>query len=148
MKKKSYPVVNIGIVPVFTIFIILCMVTFAVLSYMSADRDYTFSSQVAEHTTDYYRAASDANQQIAFINQTLSDSLELGVYEKTELFYAFSIPVSDTEELVVKLERLTPEEARALKASDAEDAAFTRITMFEKISTKEWQGDDSLNLLK
>lgn len=138
MKKRSYPVVNIGIVPVFTICVILCMVTFAVLSYMSADRDFRFSSQVAEQTTTYYDAVNEANQQIASLNQTLLDSWNRGVYEQTESSYAFSVPVSDTKELIVELTRIDPQP----------DGSCTRIERFEETSTTKWHGDDSLNLIK
>ncbi|MDD3278460.1 MAG: hypothetical protein PHG16_06205 [Lachnospiraceae bacterium] len=138
MKKRSYPVVNIGIVPVFTICVILCMVTFAVLSYMSADRDFRFSSQVAEQTTAYYDAVNEANQQIASLNQTLLDSWNRGVYEQTESSYAFSVPVSDTKELIVELTRIEPQP----------DGSCTRIERFEETSTTKWHGDDSLNLIK
>lgn len=162
MKKKSYPVVNIGIVPVFTIFVILCMVTFAVLSYMSADKDYKFSTQVADHTAAYYEAVSEANQQIEVYNQGLSNAWEQGNYENIDKIYKFSVPVSDTQELIVELERLDLGELNIdsdntnLEESNADldlsasinDRSFVRINRFEEVSTVEWNGDDTLNLMK
>ena len=51
MKKTRYPVMNMGTVSILTIFIVLCMVTFATLSFISTNKDAAFTRQIADRTT-------------------------------------------------------------------------------------------------
>ena len=57
MKKTRYPVMNMGTVSILTIFIVLCMVTFATLSFISTNKDAAFTRQIADRTTAYYAAS-------------------------------------------------------------------------------------------
>lgn len=50
MNKKKYPVVNIGTTSILTVFVILCMVTFAALSLLTANRNARYNDQVQERT--------------------------------------------------------------------------------------------------
>ncbi len=58
MKKTRYPIMNMGTISILTIFIILCMVTFAALTYISTRRDASFTDRLASRTSGYYAAVS------------------------------------------------------------------------------------------
>ena len=60
MKKTRYPIMNMGTISILTIFIILCMVTFAALTYISTRRDASFTDRLASRTSGYYAAVSEA----------------------------------------------------------------------------------------
>lgn len=77
--KKKFPVTNIGTVTLLMIFIILCMVTFAVLSLSEAAKDRSFSRQLADQTADYYAACGNAEKMLAEIDSVISDTKNSGL---------------------------------------------------------------------
>lgn len=70
MDKKNSPGMNIGTSSILVTFVLLCLVTFSTLAYMSARSDYKLSEQTAERTTKYY----DANR-LAEINMANIEGL-------------------------------------------------------------------------
>lgn len=139
MKKTRYPVMNMGTVSILTIFIILCMVTFATLTYISTRKDASFADQLAERTIAYYTAAGEAHRRIAKIDGELRQAWEDGTWQNTQKTYEFSVPVEEGRELYVALEACNP---------DQEDGSFFRILQFREVSTEEWDGDTSLPVLQ
>ena len=74
MKKKFASGMNIGTSSILVTFVLLCLVTFAALSFVSANSDYTLSKQAAERTTRYYEANKMAEIYLANIEAQLSKS--------------------------------------------------------------------------
>lgn len=111
-KRKSYGV-NIGSSSILLIFVILCLVSFAVLSIVSAQTDYKLSCKLAERTTKYYAA----NNEVESYLRDLQASLEK-IYEDSataEEYFAvaghdttFSIQLSEQQMLNVHLTILYP----------------------------------------
>ena len=139
MKKTKYPIMNMGTVSVLTIFIVLCMVTFATLTYISVRKDASFAEQLAGRTTAYYAAVSEANRQIADIDALLRQAWEGGTWQDIEKTYEFSVPIDSEKELQVVLEACSPDQASGL---------FFRILQFQEVSSAEWTGDTSLPVLQ
>ena len=113
MKKTRYPIMNMGTISILTIFIILCMVTFAALTYISTRRDASFTDRLASRTSGYYAAVSEANRQIAEIDSRLRQAWEDGTWADTEKNYTFSVSIDDDTELCVALTACSPEEGTA-----------------------------------
>ncbi len=124
-KKSSYPPINIGTSFMLVIFILLCMVIFAVLSLSSALKDYDYSKQKADHTKAYYEACNEAEEIYAKIETEghTEDSLE------------YSVPITENEHLQMTLKR----------RSDTENTYF--IHSWLQISTQEWTADQTLPVL-
>ena len=111
-KRKSYGV-NIGSSSILLIFVILCLVSFAVLSIVSAQTDYKLSCKLAERTTKYY----EANNEVESYLRDLQASLEK-IYEDSATaddYFAlaghdttFSIQLSEQQMLNVHLTILYP----------------------------------------
>lgn len=111
-KRKSYGV-NIGSSSILLIFVILCLVSFAVLSIVSAQTDYKLNCKLAERTTKYY----EANNEVESYLRDLQASLEK-IYEDSataEEYFAvaghdttFSIQLSEQQMLNVHLTILYP----------------------------------------
>ena len=59
-KKKQFGM-NIGSASILLVFVILCLVSFAVLSIVSANADSRLSTRVLERTTAYYDACNQAD---------------------------------------------------------------------------------------
>lgn len=138
MNKKKYPVVNIGTVSVLTVFVILCMVTFAALSLLTASRGARYNEQVQKRTGAWYQAATAAYETIAGIDQELSELWSAGQWDKAEKTYSFTVPIDDSSELSVRLTTHAPTKS---------DPTLYSVTEFREIHTKEWQGDNSMELL-
>ena len=72
MKKKFKGGINVGTSSVLTAFVLLSMVSFAALTYLSAHSDLNLSRQTAERTSEYYEANARAELYMANIEGLLS----------------------------------------------------------------------------
>ena len=166
--KHKPPITNIGSVSLIMVFIVLCMVTFAILSLSESTGDYKFTEKLASHTTDYYTASSQAERALAEIDTLLHETGENAIGSET-LFYqnvieainntsissindlsatfdhdevlyiSYDVPVGDSQKLYVRLRVNAPQTSTT--------AAYT-ITAWQTLQTDEWNGDDSIQLIK
>lgn len=144
MSKKRNFGVNLGSSSILLIFVILCLVSFAALSIVSANADYRLGHKILQRTTAYYEACNQAEKSIAAIDHTLWE-----VYREAsdeEAYFAtvgheksYLIPISDLQDLSIRLELLYP--------SESGDTCY-RIKSWQVI-TKEQTSfeEETLNLL-
>ncbi len=129
-KSKNNSGVHIGSSSILMIFVLLCLISFATLSIVSANADYKLSSKVLERTTAYYDACNEAEQALADIDRTLksvyeqSNSLE-DYYSAVGHHKSYNIPTSDEQFLQVEIEILYPK-----KAGDC----FYRVTKWHVVN--------------
>lgn len=135
MTNKKLPAIHIGLPSIITIFIILCMVTFATLSLVSVMKDQHFTDSLQAQNDAYYNAYNQANDQIAALAETFAEARQQNTFANLDDSYSFSIPIDDEHVLAVTC---IPQDS---------DALYT-LTQFETIITKNWSGDDTLPLLK
>lgn len=76
MKKKHSGGINIGTSSILVTFVLLSLVTFAALSYLSAKSDYTLSREAADRTASYYDANRLAELSLANIEGILERHYE------------------------------------------------------------------------
>lgn len=155
MSKRKYPTINIGSSSMLVVFIILCLVTFSVLSVASANNDRKYSEKIADRTTAYYEASNKAEELLSQIDDKLKQ-----VYEQYNTEYlsqvpdaltsidgidtsdfpsvSFSVPINDTQTLSVSLLVQIPEK---------EGDTFYTVTSWKEISTEVWDGDEPMNLM-
>ena len=124
-KKATYPPINIGTSFMLVIFILLCMVIFAVLSLSSALKDYDYAKQKANRTTAYYEACNEAEEIYAKIEEE----------NHREDSIVYSVPINESEQLQVTLKR----------QFDAENNYY--IYSWLQTSTEEWTADHTLPVL-
>ena len=127
MNKKMAGGINVGTSSILVTFVLLCLVTFASLSYLSANSDYRLSLQTARRTTEYYEANRLAELYMANIEGQLSkcearvknaseyrqeipklfaDNDSITVNTKTDpVTLSYDVPVNDTQTLHVCLPR-------------------------------------------
>lgn len=140
MKQKKYPMVNLGTASILTVFVILAMVTFATLSYMSAKKDSGYTEQSVTSSQQYQEAVNKAYEEIARIDASLFELYQNGNFApELAKDYRFSIPVTDSSNLQVILKPCEPSE---------NDGSLYRITTFQEVSTKQWENDHTLPLQK
>lgn len=159
MKKKTYPVTNIGSVSLLMVFIILCLVTFATLSLSSAAGDYQYSRDTARHNTEYYNACNKATLRLKEIDKLL-DAAYTG---RPDDYYAEAAKALDTmdgitsdfssEEPYLSFEEKI-DDKKALKVviilngTDRISGGFYRIRSWQEIPTSGWEGNDRLKLIE
>lgn len=130
MKSKNNLGLNIGSSSILVIFIILCLVTFATLSMVSANADYKLSKKLAVRTKAYYTANNQAEELLSVIdtsmkeaykvstdqddyyqnlatNLTSCDEVVLG-YGDHDICLDYSIPITDKQTLHVNLSAVYP----------------------------------------
>ena len=92
-KKKIFPIVNAGTASILTVFVILAMVAFALLAYMSASRGAVFCRQSVQESQSYEEAKALALGEIASIDHELHQAYEAGTFEQLleDQTYDFSI---------------------------------------------------------
>ncbi len=131
-KKKQFGM-NIGSASILLVFVILCLVSFAVLSIVSANADSKLSSRVLERTTAYYDACNQAEQSLAGIDKILqriyaSSESEEAYFASVGHGKSYVIPISDLQSLQVTIEILYP--------VSPEDT-FYRINAWQVLNTEK-----------
>ena len=159
MKKKTYPVANIGSVSLLMVFIILCLVTFATLSLSSAAGDYKYSKDTAGHNTEYYNACNEAERKLKEIDGILetayknsSDDYVVEAAALLTTLQGITTDFSADEPQLTFDEKINEDKALkivlTLNNSDKLSGGFYRITSWQEISTAGWEGNDRLKLIK
>lgn len=67
---------HVGTSSILLIFIVLCLVSFAGLSLVSANADYTLTAKIASRTSSYYSASNKAQDVLAEL-----DSIAFSAYQ-------------------------------------------------------------------
>ena len=144
--KKSGPEfhVNVGSSSILLIFEILCLISFATLSIVSANADAKLSSRVAERTAAYYEACNQAQENIASIDRTLA-SVYADSFDEDEFFMAVGhkktciVAISDLQTLTVTLDILYPRQ---------EGDPFYRVTSWQVVTdSSDVEDEDSVLLI-
>lgn len=113
--RKSYGA-NVGSSSILLIFILLCLVSFAALSIVSANADMKLSDKVVSRTTSYYEACNLAEEELSMLDSTLWAAYNTATC-KEEYFdlvgqnKIISIPTNEGENLVVEVDILYPEQS-------------------------------------
>lgn len=76
-EKAPAPFFNIGASSLLVIFLILCLVTFAILTLTSAKSDDDFAEKLAHHKMNYYTACNTAESTLDKIDAVLADAWQL-----------------------------------------------------------------------
>ena len=195
-EKAPAPFFNIGASSLLVIFLILCLVTFAILTLTSAKSDADFAEKLAHHKTNYYAACNTAESTLDEIDAVLADAWQLSNIDtgktstnndssqsdstssdssrpdstssgtaavfteiKTQLTalnsreqlqlsmdftqseptVSYAVAIDDKQNLCVTL---------TLAAAPAKGEAYYRISQWQVQSSGEWNGDQTLNLMK
>lgn len=164
--RRKFPITNIGSVTLMMILIVLCMVTFAALSLSTSVSDHQAAERSANHTKAYYAASNQAEEQLSVVDGVLQTAFhdapdQDAYYDLIRAHYAETSDVtlaetnsdvtlswqndlSDSQALLVTLKVLYP--AGAYTETSGEPQLY-QITSWKVISTRDWNGDNSLNLM-
>lgn len=165
-KQHTMPFFTIGASSLFVVFLVLSLVSFAVLSITSAKNDYAFSEKLADRKTDYFTANNEAERILDAVDTCLASvwhgsddtdayleampkalnelcaeqPLPLTLDFASEIpTVSYSVAVNEQQNLYVTLE---------LCASPADTGGYYQIAQWQLAAAGPWQGDNLLNLLK
>lgn len=166
MKKNRASFINIGFSSIVMVLIMICLVTFATLSVLTAHSDYRLSQKMADKTTAYYEADAIARDMVEHIDRQLYDiyllystsedffkevlatdfstNAPLNVqdvvleYTGTDMCISYAVPVSDVQSLYVSLQINYPH---------AGSECFSTITRWQTVTENTPdESDEYLNL--
>ena len=126
MKKNRSSFINIGFSSIVMVFIMICLVTFATLSVLTAHSDYRLSQKMAKKTENYYLADSTARRMAENVDYTL--------YE----LYTLASSVENFYELVASADFITtaPEEIRDIALeTDTDSAVLSYAVPISEVQT-------------
>lgn len=107
--------VNVGSASILLIFVILCLVSFAVLSIVSSNADNKLTQRVLDRTTAYYEACNSAQESLAGLDNVLKAQYASST-DSDEYFAtvghtkSYAIPITDAQTLLVQVTILYPED--------------------------------------
>lgn len=145
-KQKKQFNAPVGLASILLIFMTLCIISFAILSLVSAQADYRLSSKLADYTSTYYEQSNSAQKFIKDTDIILKEAYSKSADSKD--YYAQlgatscekDFPISDTQSLHVEIEYLFPE---------YKDAPLYSINTYEVVTDDSSVTlDDSLQVIK
>lgn len=106
--RKSFGM-NAGSSSILLIFVILCLISFATLSIVSANADHKLSRKVLDRTCAYYEACNQAEETLASVDRTLAGIYDASSSEEEYFSTAgrsksYNIPISGLQTLEVAID--------------------------------------------
>ena len=138
-KKTSRPLLTTGTSTLLLIFVSLCLLTFAVLSFLSTSAYYEACNQAEDRMGEADQMLEKlwqetANEKAYF--QAVRETFEDMDFDEESHMLSFSVPLADTQVLAVTLKLRTPEPG----------STFYTITGWKTINTAGWTADTRQNV--
>ena len=161
MKKREIPVMNVGISLIILIFMNICLAAFAVLSLENAVSDYSLSKKTAKHTTQYYEAVNNVQEQLAKKNQELREKAEIKTVETKSTEKKIKVKTvknmqkqsqKDIKKVAKSQIKLTESVSKSqqlvvtLQLDETGGYPQYYIQKWKLCSSDDWQADDSLDV--
>lgn len=155
-RKKQSSFSSIGITSLVLIFVMLCLLTFSVLSLVTARADLRLSQKNAERTSAYYDAENRANDILLSVISCIEeykDSPDASVFyqklrERLDGQNGILFTGADSLEYEVLLDKeQLLSVSLEISYETYDDGSHYRILAWNTVSTHEWESDSSLPLL-
>lgn len=145
MNKKREFTMNIGLPSILLIFVILCLISFGVLSLVSANTDRKLSQKVLDRSTAYYEACNQAEEMLFAVDTRLheaysqSHNCEEYISLIADIPYNYTYVISDIQYLDISLSFAYPE---------SENDPFYQILSWKVVTKDDLDYDTGLHLLE
>ena len=139
-KKKTAPPA-VGGSSLLTVFAVLALTVFALLSLSTVRADVRLADAAAEAVTDYYAADCRAQEILARLRAggPLPEGVEITGSDDRGNYMYYTVPISDTQELQVEV-------YLAWDEGWGRDASGYTILRWQAASSVEWMGSDSFTV--
>ena len=151
MKDKHQLPIGIGISSILLIFVILCLLTFAVLSLVSAN--YKLVKKNSAHTHEVYEAENSANELMDKIDSILKSTYQSSdssdylkqVQQNLTSLDGISFPSKDQIAYEIKVnEHQILQVVLLLNSEIKKGDSFYQIETWKLINAQTWEADDTL----
>ena len=134
-EKAPAPFFNIGASSLLVIFLILCLVTFAILTLTSAKSDADFAEKLAHHKMNYYAACNTAESTLDKIDAVLADAWQLSDTDTAAVFTEIETQLTaldSREQLQLSMDftQSEPTISYAVAIDDKQNLCVTLTTAF------------------
>lgn len=163
-QRPGFGGVNVGTSSILIIFILLCLVTFATLSVVSARADFLLSQKSSDMVQNYYEASNQAEETALLIDEVLlnvwntqtaetlhpsqeayraallranyPDSVTISRQEDGSIQFAYSVPAGESQSLSVVLSADIPRQGEP----------FYQVLCWKLSPTGEWKPEEELHV--
>ncbi len=152
MNKRHIFSLNIGLSSIVLIFTVLCLISFGVLSLVSANADFRLSQKVLKRSSAYYDACNLAEDDIRQFDAQLRKAYSQGAANQSELIanlcgqkgldsysQSFTYYISDIQYLSVKL---------SVNYPSPDDVCLYKIDEWKIVTDNIPEYDDNLHIYK
>lgn len=157
--KKRSSSLGIGSSSILIVFVLLCIVSFAILSLVSANADIALTTKNLLYSQRYFAAENEAEKILTAIDETLADVFEKAnneqeylslakeklsqideilLTETEELYVDYNIALNSKQKLVVSLEIIFP----------SQDGGTYKIQKWQVQNMSLWQPEEEINILQ
>ncbi len=159
-REKNYPGYQVGTSFLLVIFVVMCLVLLGVLSLSGALRDKGYGDRMAEKTSLYYTAVSEAQHRLGeidraidgidrqgkdyveFLNDAVAAAAETDsgitvIQSGDATVLAYETAITDSQNLCVELEILDPEKGEG----------NYKIVKWQEASVSVWKEEEPLPVL-
>ena len=157
-RKNAPGFSNFGFSTILLAFVMICIVTIAALSLLTANSDYKLSQKVAEKNSNFYIAEKEAYETLAEIDAILENafananeandyyqeieqnllSLEIGNYDRITGTFTYSIPIAENHSLEINL---------IIQYPTSSDDSFYKITSWKSVYEQVEIEEGTLDLI-
>lgn len=155
-KEPRRSAIGVGTASIVLIFVMLCLLTFSVLSLVSAQANLRLSRKSAERTTDYYAAENAANDVLLALEPIMADCAGAEDFPAAVLAGAeaavdtdftledgntlcYAVALGEDQALSVRL---------ALSETPLENGKHYRITAWNTVSGYDWDGEQPVKVFQ
>lgn len=144
MRNKTQFSMNIGLPSILLIFVVLCLVSFGVLSLVSANSDLKLSKKVLNRSSSYYETCNEAEEMLADVHRQLveaylaCDTIQSYQVKIQAIPTSYSYAISDLQDLKITLRFLYPEN---------QDGDFYEIETWQIVTADDVTYDESLHVI-
>ena len=154
MRKKNTIGIPVGTSFLIVVMVLITIIAFSTISFVSATRDYQLSEEVAITTQEFYKADTVAQKEMELIDKILhilyedSSSQEeyfqrvadypwrYNVMQDESTYISYKVKVNDKEQLLCKVKVLYPENKDAFE-----------IITWKLEYEQEWKGNSTFPIL-
>lgn len=127
MKKRKLSFTSVGGSSILTIFAVLCILVFALLSLSTAKANYNLAEKSVKAVSNYYAADTKAEE---IYSQIRAGNMPDGVKQKGNT-YSYTCAIDDKQKLLVEIKK--------------QKEKF-HVVKWEKQYTGEWKPDDTIDV--
>ena len=149
-RNNASPPANIGISLLLVVFLILCLFTFSAIALVQAENEWHQAGLTKSSRDAYYAAANQAETDLAELNRKVAASSgnNAAGTEPDAADTADNATPDTPEAKISRQYELSDIQALSVVFKYDKETNAYRFSEFKTIATKNWEGDDTVNVIR